>query len=89
MKLFLLTLALICLSHVFAENTFRTEDIYIPQDCDSIVQEGDHALIEFSIQYSNGTELAYLKRPDQLYHIFVESTVYFIFFLFLFYSLTS
>ena len=50
-------------------------DIYVPDNCDSFAQPGDHVLVEFEIFYSNGTVAQHVKRPDQLVHFVVQEGV--------------
>ena len=55
-------------------NAYTTEDIFVPEQCDSIAKAGDHLLIEYSVTLANGTSGASLKAPDQLYHVLVDAS---------------
>ncbi len=54
---------------------FVTEDIFIPTECVKIAKPGDHILLEYAVLFSNGSTGASLKRPSQLYHVLLESSV--------------
>jgi hypothetical protein len=54
---------------------FTTEDVFIPDECESIAKPGDHILLEYTVVFANGTEGSSLRRPAQLYHVLLETTV--------------
>jgi len=58
----------------FPANSIDIDEIFVPATCESIVKPGDHLLIEYSIIFKNGTEAFSLKRPEQLFHIILESS---------------
>jgi hypothetical protein len=53
------------------------EDIFIPDQCESIAKQGDHVLLEYDVIYANGTVGSQIKRPSQLVHVMVETGVRF------------
>lgn len=65
---FLVLLILQLSSAVLPEYT----DVFVPDNCDSFAQPGDHVLVEFELFYSNGTVAQSAKRPDQLVHFVVQ-----------------
>jgi hypothetical protein len=76
MSLLLVSLFLcIVLVSSLGSKHFTTEDVFIPDECESIAKPGDHILLEYTVVFANGTEGSSLKRPAQLYHVLLESTV--------------
>eukprot|EP01035_Chromulina_nebulosa_P036997 gene36997-49922_t len=51
------------------------EDIFVPNQCDSIAKPGDHLLLAYSISFTNGTTAYKVDKPSQLHHIILESSV--------------
>jgi hypothetical protein len=54
------------------QQTYRTEDLFVPDQCESVVGPGDHLLLEYEVNFKNGTKGSYLKKPFQLFHIIVN-----------------
>ena len=54
---------------------YKTEDLFVPDECDSVVKSGDHLLLEYEVIFKNGTRGSQLKRPSQLFHVIVDPTV--------------
>ena len=52
-----------------SDDVFRIEDVFIPDNCESVAKPSDHLLIEYEIQFHNGSIGSNTKKPQQLYHI--------------------
>ncbi len=59
----------------YSQQIYRTEDIYVPNNCESVVGTGDHVLLEYEVRFKNGTRGSYLRKPSQLFHIIVNFAV--------------
>ena len=64
---------------------FEFEDLFVPDSCDEIANVGDHLLLEFEVLFQNGSTAAAIKRPQNLKHVVLDSSVSYSFF----YSLLS
>lgn len=60
---------------ISASPVYTSEDVFVPANCNKIASPGDHMLLEYSVVYANGTNGAYVRRPNQLYHVLLESSV--------------
>eukprot|EP01037_Dinobryon_pediforme_P029525 gene29525-33199_t len=47
---------------------YRTQDIFIPYECDRVVGPGDHVLLEYRAYFSNGTLATSHTKPSILIH---------------------
>lgn len=54
---------------------YRTQDIYIPYECDRVVGPGDHVLLEYRAYFSNGTLATSHTKPSILIHAHVTAQV--------------
>lgn len=65
----------LCILIVFISNSsssvspMRIDDIFIPENCDSIAEQMDHLLIYYSFIFANNTIGLSLESPNQLFHI--------------------
>lgn len=54
---------------------YQMFDILIPESCESIAAPGDHILIEYEVKLSDGSIGSFVKRPQQLFHIILDTSV--------------
>lgn len=54
---------------------YRTEDIYVPYECDQVVGPGDHVLLEYRAYFANGTLATMHTKPSILVHAQVTTQV--------------
>ena len=47
----------------------RTEDIFVPANCEHIAEQGDHLLIDYQFIFANGSVGASATVPNQLFHM--------------------
>lgn len=71
----LMLLLVFCLQIDSLDTTYTIEDVFIPDNCDSIAKPTDHVLIEYEVLFQNGSTGLSSKKPEQLFHFVVESTV--------------
>ena len=72
-----LLLASLALFSQGIDEEYTVEDLFIPSECERVAGNGDHLLLEYAVQFLNGTEGAYLRRPSQLFHVMLDSKVSF------------
>ena len=72
--LFIVVLLALC-NQSASSSSYTSEDVFVPTNCNKVASPGDHLLLEYSVLYANGTTGAYVKRPNQLYHVHLESSV--------------
>jgi hypothetical protein len=85
----LVTLLLLILQFITSSANYRTEDLFFPNDCESLANIDDHVLVEYEVYFSNGTLATSLKKPSQLIHVHLTMQVQYSFKFFFFKFLTE
>lgn len=70
-----LFIAAVATWQVIAQSEYRTEDILVPAECESIAGVGDHVLLQYHAYHSNGSLAASLTKPSTLAHVHLTNQV--------------
>mmetsp|Transcript_44126 Transcript_44126/g.32112 ORF Transcript_44126/g.32112 Transcript_44126/m.32112 type:complete len:320 (-) Transcript_44126:56-1015(-) len=52
---------------------YKTEDIFVPSDCDKVAGPGDHVLMEYRMYFANGSLATSVTKPSLLIHAHITS----------------